>query len=218
MRSGMSKNLNNDERSLSPIGRWGSMVLWACLAAMPVIAFAQSSDEEKPSQAATSAKTDDDDAAANAAKPAAKPKPTRATFSLNAGELTVLKKLAERRQQLDARESALVDRERIAKAMETRLAAQALDLKKLQATLDAQATEIEKAKAGDSDADKERLARLAKAYKAMKPKDAARLFNTMDMSMLAPIAREISPRALAPVLARMNAKKATALSQELRRK
>lgn len=196
--------------------QWVGLFLGVCLAAAPVIAFAQSSDEKKLADEAASSKSGEPEAGAAEAKPESKP--SRASFSLNAGELSVLKKLAERRQQLDYRESGLVDRERVVAAMETRLTAQAAELKKLQAALETKASEIENAKAGDLDADKERLTRLAKAYKAMKPKDAARLFNAMDMSMLAPIAREISPRALAPVMARMTAKKATELSRELRRK
>ena len=160
------------------------------------------------------------DAAVDKAEPetAELKKPAKARFSLNAGELTVLKQLAERRRQIDEREARLVERERVAAVMETRLADQAKEMKRLQAVLAKQSAEIEAAKQADMGADKARLTKLAKAYKAMKPKDAARLFEAMDMAMLAPIAREISARSLAPVLSRMSAEKANELGRLLRRK
>ncbi|MEQ9123094.1 MAG: hypothetical protein RIM80_11075, partial [Alphaproteobacteria bacterium] len=67
-----------------------------------------------------------------------------------------------------------------------------------------------------SEGEQERVRELAKAYKAMKPKDAARLFNDLDMDLLTAIAREISPRVLAPVLAKMEPKRARELTEALR--
>jgi len=160
------------------------------------------------------------DAAMDKAEPetAKLKKPAKARFSLNAGELAVLKQLAERRRQIDEREARLVERERVVAVMESRLADQAKEMKRLQAVLARQSAEIEAAKQADMGADKARLTKLAKAYKAMKPKDAARLFEAMDMAMLAPIAREIAARSLAPVLSRMSAEKANELGRLLRRK
>ena len=137
-------------------------------------------------------------------------------FSFDAGELAVLRKLAVRRKELEAREASLIERERLVAALEAKLADQAGELKKLQAALVEQETRISDVEKKDADGDMERLQELAKAYKAMKPKDAARLFNELDMELLTGIAREISPRALAPVLAVMDPKRARALTEALR--
>lgn len=145
-------------------------------------------------------------------------KKMRPALSLNSGELAVLKQLASRRRQIDEREARLVERERVAMAMEARLTEQAAELRRLQAALQKQAALIDEANKQNEAGDVERVKRLAKAYKAMKPKDAARLFEAMHISMLAPIAREISPRVLAPVLARLSVKKANALTIALREK
>ena len=51
----------------------------------------------------------------------------------------------------------------------------------------------------------------------MKPKDAARLFDGLEPSLLTAIARELSPRILAPIMARMRQDKAEALTAALRR-
>ena len=99
------------------------------------------------------------DAAMDKAEPetAKLKKPAKARFSLNAGELAVLKQLAERRRQIDEREARLVERERVAAVMESRLADQAKEMKRLQAVLARQSAEIEAAKQADMGADKARL-------------------------------------------------------------
>lgn len=200
-------------KRVSVIGLTGMLLAGGGLA---LVQNAWAADEAEASATETAPK----DATADKAGPetAELKKPVKARFSLNAGELTVLKQLAERRRQIDEREARLVERERVAAVMETRLADQAKEMKRLQAVLAKQSAEIEAAKQADMGADKARLTKLAKAYKAMKPKDAARLFEAMDMAMLAPIAREISARALAPVLSRMSAEKANELGRLLRRK
>lgn len=154
-------------------------------------------------------KTADDKMAMEKA-PAAKP-----AMSFVAGELAVLRRLAERRKALDRREASIVERERLAEAMEEKLAAQAEELKKLQAALAEQEERINAAKAMETDEKKARLENLAKAYKTMKPRDAARLFNDLDMELLTSIASQISPRVLAPVLARMNPERARELTRAL---
>lgn len=139
-------------------------------------------------------------------------------FEFNAGELAVLRRLAARRQELDAREAALVERERLIGALEAKLVQQSIELKRVRAALADQEERMRKEKETvDADA-VDRVKGLAKAYKSMKPKDAARLFDKMDMGLLIRIAREISPRTLAPVMAKMQADKARELSLALTRK
>ena len=48
-------------------------------------------------------------------------------------------------------------------------------------------------------------------YETMKPKDAANIFNALDVEVLLRVAKMMSPRKMAPILAEMN----TARAQEL---
>lgn len=137
-------------------------------------------------------------------------------FSFERGELALLRKLAMRRKELEDREARLVERERLAAAMEAKIASQAEELKRLKAELAEQEARIGAVDDAMSEGELERVRELAKAYKAMKPKDAARLFNELDMDLLTAIAREISPRVLAPVLAKMEPKRARELTEALR--
>lgn len=139
-------------------------------------------------------------------------------FEFNAGELAVLRRLAARRQELDAREAALVERERLIAALEAKLVQQSIELKKVRAALADQEERMRKEQETVDTAAVDRVKGLAKAYKSMKPKDAARLFDKMDMGLLIRIAREISPRTLAPVMAKMQADKARELSLALTKK
>lgn len=195
------------------------------VAAIAGAAYGESTDPDETGESApaamanSSAETSDDDnpAAANAkAKmsptPMAKAAPQ---MRFDAGELAVLRRLADRRRALEAREARIVERERLARALEHKLAQQAKELRRLRAALAEQEARAEIAQKTGADEKTERLKRLAKAYKAMKPKDAARLFNDLDMELLTGIAGQISPRVLAPVLAKMHPERARELTRAL---
>ena len=49
----------------------------------------------------------------------------------------------------------------------------------------------------------------------MKPKDAARIFDELDMVVLLPVVERMKERVTAPILAKMNAAKARAITEEL---
>lgn len=136
-------------------------------------------------------------------------------FEFSAGELEVLRRLAARRQELDARDAAIVERERLVAALEAKLAEQAAELRRLKASLEEQETRVRAENDGVDQAAKDRVKNLAAAYRSMKPKDAARLFDELEMESLIQIAREISPRVLAPVMAKMKPERARALTQAL---
>ena len=63
--------------------------------------------------------------------------------------------------------------------------------------------------------ERERLTNLVKIYSTMKPKDAARLFNDMEMDLLTRIFEGMKEAKSAPILAAMEPAKATALTSEL---
>lgn len=63
--------------------------------------------------------------------------------------------------------------------------------------------------------EKAKITSLAKLYTTMKPKDAARIFNTLEMSILVPLLKEMKPSASSAILSQMNSEKAKAVTTEL---
>jgi flagellar motility protein MotE (MotC chaperone) len=49
----------------------------------------------------------------------------------------------------------------------------------------------------------------------MKPKDAAKIFNNLDMNVLLRVAKTMSPRKMAPILAEMDAARAQELTVQM---
>src|SRR6202007_546055 len=65
------------------------------------------------------------------------------------------------------------------------------------------------------DAEKAQLAALVKTYSAMKPKDAAHIFNNLDDDVLLSVASQMKPDVLGAILAGMNADAAQKLTVRL---
>lgn len=134
-----------------------------------------------------------------------------AEAGMSPNELQILQSLGTRRKELDEREAALNQREQLINAADAKLdnrITQLQDLKgQIQALLDA-AT-----KAQDEDTN-----RLVAVYSAMKPKDAAAVFATMDDDVRLPIAAKMKDRALASILGAMPAPAAKELTEKLARR
>lgn len=136
--------------------------------------------------------------------PEAKPLPGQELLS----EIAVLQKLAERRKLLEQRERELEMRESLLKATEGKIEKRIGDLKTIEESIGtaAKAKEEEKSK---------EIADLVKMYEAMKPKDAARVFDRLEVKLLTDIARQMNPKKLADVVAKMGAEQAEKLTVEL---
>lgn len=126
-------------------------------------------------------------------------------------ELAVLQQLGERRDALVARESEL-DRQRVLlQATETRIDEKVASLKSLQATLEGLLRQHD-------DEEEAKLKSLVKIYETMKPKDAARIFEELDLDTLLPVAERMNERKLAPVMAVMDPARAKDITVELKRR
>jgi flagellar motility protein MotE (MotC chaperone) len=123
-------------------------------------------------------------------------------------EISVLRSLQERRKALDEREAALETREQVAAAAEARLNEQISEIKGLEGGLKALLAEIDVKR-------DQRLEALVKTYEAMKAKDAARIFDTMEDTVLLDLAKGMKPATLAAVMASMDPKRAEALTRML---
>jgi flagellar motility protein MotE (MotC chaperone) len=123
-------------------------------------------------------------------------------------ERAVLERLAERRQELEARAKELEMRESLVLAAEKRLESRLAQLKQLEA----QITEAVRAKDENEAA---RLKQVVVMYENMKPKDAARVFDRLDLRVLVDVATKINSRRMADILAQMSPEVAERLTIEL---
>jgi flagellar motility protein MotE (MotC chaperone) len=130
------------------------------------------------------------------------------TETASAAEVDVLSSLTRRRTELDARGRDLDMRANVLAATEKRIDAKITALKQLQLQINQMM--------GQRDAAQEKqIVSLVKTYSAMKPKDAARIFNGLDENVLLEVAQAMKSDALAPVLAGMNAETAQKLTLRL---
>lgn len=123
-------------------------------------------------------------------------------------EILVLRSLADRRKVLDEREAGVETREQAAAAAEQRLQEQIAELKKVETDVQAILASMETKR-------DERMTALVKTYEAMKPKDAAEIFDGMDDKVLLDLAKSMKPANLASVMSLMAPKRAEALTRML---
>ncbi len=158
-----------------------------------------------------------------ATAPAAEPAPGEATTVrqdptklitddptlLTPAEIEILMRLAERRDELAAKARELDAREGLLRAAEIRIERRVAELEELRGVIE------ERIKVFDEQQEK-KLGSLVKIYENMKPKDAARIFEDLEMVTLLEVAERMKERKLAPVMAQMNPERAREVTVELR--
>lgn len=129
---------------------------------------------------------------------------------LTQAEMDILQQLAERRDRVEKREQELEVRSAMLKAAESRIDKKVEEMKNLQAT-------IEKLLASYDEQQEKKVASLVKIYESMKPKDAAKIFEELEMDVLLMVVERVNSRRLAPILAAMDPQKAREVTVELSR-
>jgi flagellar motility protein MotE (MotC chaperone) len=124
------------------------------------------------------------------------------------GERAVLERLQERRQELDNRRRELDMRENLLKAAEQRMEAKLGELKSIEAKIDRADTKRQQA-------DSERFKSIVAMYENMKSKDAARIFDRLDMKILVEVSTQMKPAKMAEILGQMSPEAAERLTVEL---
>jgi flagellar motility protein MotE (MotC chaperone) len=120
----------------------------------------------------------------------------------------VLQRLSERRAELDKQAAALNMREAIVEAAEKQMQERADALKALEAQIAALSDQKKAAEDGQ-------FVAIVNMYETMKPQEAAAIFNGLDMAVLARVAKAMSPRKMAPILAKMTSARAQELTTRL---
>ncbi|TAE83286.1 MAG: hypothetical protein EAZ74_01800 [Alphaproteobacteria bacterium] len=123
-------------------------------------------------------------------------------------ELDILQSLSKRRDELEKMEKEVKLKEHLLGSTEVRLNEKISQIQTMEKTL-----RDLLGKYDDQEAAKIRS--LVKIYENMKPKEAARIFDEMQMPILLMVVDKMSERRAAPILAKMSPVKAKDLTQEL---
>lgn len=134
--------------------------------------------------------------------------PVPGAFPYSGQEIALLQKLVERREALDERAQQMDVREKLLIVTENGIDKKIASLKNIEAQIRALVTLHDEQEAAQID-------NLVKTYSAMKPKDAAKIFNTLDMDILISIIEKMKPKAIANVLSKMQTASANEITVEL---
>ena len=129
-------------------------------------------------------------------------------LSMSPSEVELLQKLSERRAELDKRASDLSQREVLLQAAEKRIDDKIAKLQALEKNIGG----LVDKQSAEEDA---RIKSLVKIYQTMKPGDAARIFEQLDMPVLLNVVENMKERSAAPILAAMDPAKAKAVTLAL---
>jgi len=127
---------------------------------------------------------------------------------LSRAEMSVLESLSTRREELQKRAEALDMREQVLVAAEKRVEERIAELKAIDQKINTRIAEID-------EAHEEKMAGLVSMYEGMKPKDAARIFERLDMGVLLDVVKRMQPRKMSAVLAAMDPVVAQDLTVEI---
>lgn len=158
----------------------------------------------------TTAEGEHKSAPAETPPPAAPPKDftERNPSPFTQREVDVLEKLAERREKLDSWEKEIALREKVLEATEARIDQKMVEMEALNKKLEESLTAYRQ----EEDT---KIKSLVKIYESMKPKEAAKIFEELDMNILLLVVDRMSERRVAPILANMSARKAKEVTEEL---
>lgn len=130
---------------------------------------------------------------------------------ISPAELRVIQSLSQRRTELDARDADLASMLPLLAAAEQKLDARVQALQTVKG-------EVEQLLGQVDEREKAELDRLVAVYSAMRPRDAARVFGSLDDDVRLPVAAAMRPRALAAVMAQMDPAAARELTEKLARR
>ena len=123
-------------------------------------------------------------------------------------ELDILQSLAQRRDKLEERSKEVDLKEKLLEATEMRINDKVSEIKSLK-------VEVQKLLDEYNTKEKAKVQGLVKIYENMKPKDAAQIFNELEMPILLEVVDQMSARKVAPVLANMDPMRAKDVTREL---
>ncbi|WP_293863789.1 hypothetical protein [uncultured Alsobacter sp.] len=144
--------------------------------------------------------------------------------AVSPAEKALLEKLGQRREQLDERQREIETRENLLKAADKKLEGRINELKELEARTGTVVPGGPDGAAGGAAAPgspagggpvSPAIRNLVTMYETMKPKEAARVFDKLDLPVLVPVVNAMNPKKMAEILAAMSPEAAGKLTVEL---
>jgi flagellar motility protein MotE (MotC chaperone) len=128
--------------------------------------------------------------------------------NFTSSEVEVLQALAKRRAEIDKRADDLHEREALLKAAEQQIERKLKELKEIQANLEATLRKH----------DQEEVARrksLVKVFEGMKPAEAAKIFDQMELLQLVDIVERMKEKSVSAIFAQMHPVRARQVASEI---
>ncbi|NWG23370.1 MAG: flagellar protein FlbB [Pseudorhodoplanes sp.] len=127
---------------------------------------------------------------------------------ISAAERALLERLSERRKELEQRAREIEMREMLLQAAEQKLRAKTDEMKDIEARIVAATQKKE-------EMDQARLKGLVVMYENMKPRDAAKILEGMELKNVVEVAKLVNPRRMSEILSQMSPAAAQVLTAEL---
>jgi len=134
--------------------------------------------------------------------------PTTDPLLMSPEEIELLQKLAARRKELDSRAQEISQQEVLLKAAEQRIDDKISKLSSIESGIDVKVQQKEQQ-------DAQRIQGLVKIYETMKPAEAARIFEGLDMPVLLDVLDHMKERKVAPILAALDPDRAKQITVAL---
>lgn len=130
--------------------------------------------------------------------------------SISPAERALLERLSERRKEIEKRQSELDMRDTLLRAAEKKLEERLNELKQAEDRIVAATQQKE-------EQELHRLKNLVTMYEGMKAKDAAKIFEKLEIKLATEVARLINPRRMSEIMSQMTPEAAQRLTVELAR-
>jgi flagellar motility protein MotE (MotC chaperone) len=122
-------------------------------------------------------------------------------------EIKLLQNLSQRRKEIEQKTEDLNLKEKLLKATEVQVNSKVSELKALK-------LEVEGLLAQYNEKENQKLMSLVKIYESMKPQDAAKIFDALDMPILLQVISNMKEAKVAPILSKMDPNRAREVSIE----
>ncbi len=133
-------------------------------------------------------------------------------------EIELLQSLRERRALLETKTKELDERERTLLALEASLETKIKTMEGIKGDIETIYKNIAAKVAELHQSQDKQIASLVRIYEKMKPENAASIMNNLDLTILLDVVRGMQENKLAPILAKMDVKKATFVTAALAEK
>ena len=132
----------------------------------------------------------------------------RDPYEMTDEEIELLQQLGARREEIDRRHRQLEQHEALLAAAEERVNQKIAELEALRTTIEDLVVQYD-------EQEESQIRSLVKIYESMKPKEAARIFEQLDMAVLLEVIERMNERRIAPILAKMTPDRAKNITMEL---